>query len=127
MRISDWSSDVCSSDLGASSAKRSAAAPDVPAIAEQGAGDFDLVAWFMIYAPAATPAPVLARFRDAAAQAMASSEVVSKLGAQGPELRSMKPDQLAAYGRTAITKWSEMDKRSGAQLEGVTHLSPPSP
>ena len=103
--------------LGASSAKRSAAAPDVPAIAEQGAGDFDLVAWFMIYAPAATPAPVLARLRDAAAQAMASSEVVAKLGAQGLELRSMKPDELAAFGRTEISKWSELVKRSGAQVD----------
>lgn len=103
--------------LGASSAKRSAAAPDVPAIAEQGAGDFDLVAWFMIYAPAATPAPVLARLRDAAAQAMASSEVVARLGAQGLELRSMKPDELAAFGRTEISKWSELVKRSGAQVD----------
>ncbi|MDO9115483.1 MAG: tripartite tricarboxylate transporter substrate binding protein [Polaromonas sp.] len=103
--------------LGASSAKRSAAAPDVQAIAEQGAGDFDLVAWFMIYAPAATPAPVLARLRDAAAQAMASSEVVARLGAQGLELRSMKPEELAAFGRTEISKWSELVKRSGAQVD----------
>ena len=103
--------------LGASSAKRSAAAPDVPSIAEQGAGDFDLVAWFMIYAPVATPAPVLAKLRDAAAQAMGSSDVMAKLGAQGLELRSMKPDELAAFGRTEISKWAELVKRSGAQVD----------
>ncbi|HSI52918.1 MAG TPA: tripartite tricarboxylate transporter substrate binding protein, partial [Ramlibacter sp.] len=40
--------------LGASSAQRSAAAPDVPTLMEQGLPDFDLVAWFMLYAPAAT-------------------------------------------------------------------------
>ena len=38
--------------LGASSARRSMAAPDVPTLAEQGIADFDLVAWFMLYAPA---------------------------------------------------------------------------
>jgi tripartite-type tricarboxylate transporter receptor subunit TctC len=103
--------------LGASSSKRSAAAPEVPSISEQGAGEFDLVAWFMLYAPAATPAPVLARLRDAAGRVMANSEVAAKLGAQGLELRHMKPDELAAFGRTEISKWSELVKRSGAQID----------
>lgn len=103
--------------LGASSSKRSAVAPEVPSIAEQGYGDFDLVAWFMMYAPAATPAPVLVRLREAANQAMASGEVTARLGAQGLELRSMKPDELAAFGRTEISKWSDLVKRSGAQVD----------
>lgn len=103
--------------LGASSAKRSAAAPDVPTLMEQGVAEFDLVAWFMMYAPAATPAPVLARLREAAAQAMASPEVAAKLGAQGLELRNMKPDELVSFGRSEITKWAELVKRSGAQVD----------
>lgn len=103
--------------LAASSAKRSAAAPDVPTVMEQGFADFDLVAWFMVYAPAATPAPVLAKLRDAAGQAMANPEVASKLGAQGLELRAMKPDELAVFGRTEIAKWSDLVKRSGAQID----------
>jgi tripartite-type tricarboxylate transporter receptor subunit TctC len=84
---------------------------------EQGVADFDLVAWFMMYAPAATPAPVLARLREATAQAMASPEVAAKLGAQGLELRNMKPDELASFGRAEITKWAELVKRSGAQVD----------
>lgn len=103
--------------LGASSAKRSAAAPDVPTLVEQGVADFDLVAWFMLYAPTATQAPVLARLRDAAAQAMASPEVIAKLGVQGLELRNMKPDELVSFGRTEITKWADLVKRSGAQVD----------
>ena len=103
--------------LGASSAKRSSAASDVPTLMEQGVNDFDLVAWFMLYAPAATPAPVLARLRDAANQALAQPEVAAKLGAQGLELRSMKPEELTAFGRNEITKWSELVKRSGAQVD----------
>ncbi len=103
--------------LGVSSARRTSAAPDVPSITEQGYGDFDLVPWFMLYAPAATPAPVLARLRDAASQAIASPEVSAKLAAQGLELRSLKPDELAAFGRTEMLKWSELVKRSGAQVD----------
>ena len=54
--------------LAASSAVRSAAASDVPTLMEQGVADFDLVAWFMLYAPAATPAATLAQLRSATAE-----------------------------------------------------------
>lgn len=103
--------------LGVSSAKRTAAAPDVPTITEQGFGDFDLVAWFMLYAPAATPAPVLAKLRDAVAQAVANPEVKAKLAAQGLEVPVLNAAELAAFGRTEIAKWSELVKRSGAQVD----------
>ncbi len=102
--------------LGASSSKRSAAAPDVPAIAEQGF-DFDLVAWFMVYAPSATPAPVLARLREAAAQTLANPETAAKLTAQGLELRAMKPDEMNTFGRSEIGKWADLVRRSGAQVD----------
>ncbi len=103
--------------LGVSSTRRSVAAPDVLSITEQGFGEFDLVPWFMLYAPAATPAPVLAKLRDAAAQALATPELRAKLTAQGLEMRSLKPDELPAYGRSEIAKWSELVKRSGAQVD----------
>ena len=103
--------------LGASSAKRSAAAPELPTLLEQGVADFDLVAWFMVYAPAATPAPVLARLREAAAQAQASPETAAKLQAQGLELRAMRAEEMVSFGRTEITKWAELVKRSGAQVD----------
>jgi tripartite-type tricarboxylate transporter receptor subunit TctC len=103
--------------LGVSSAKRSSAAPDVPTISEQGGGDFDLVAWFMLYAPAATPAPVLAKLREAVAQAVANPEVKAKLAAQGLEVPALKPDEMAAFGKVELAKWSELVKRSGAQVD----------
>jgi tripartite-type tricarboxylate transporter receptor subunit TctC len=83
--------------LGVSSARRTAAAPDVPTITEQGYGDFDLVAWFMLYAPAATPAPVMTRLREAVVQAVTNPEVKAKLAAQGLEVPVLKPDELNAF------------------------------
>ncbi|MDB5896465.1 MAG: hypothetical protein JWP41_67 [Ramlibacter sp.] len=103
--------------LGVSSARRTAAAPDVPTITEQGYGEFDLVAWFMLYAPAATPASVLARLRDAVAQAVGNPEVKARLTAQALEVPLLKPDELTAFGRTELAKWSDLVKRSGAQVD----------
>jgi tripartite-type tricarboxylate transporter receptor subunit TctC len=103
--------------LGVSSAKRAAAAPDVPTISEQGYGDFDLVAWFMLYAPAATPEPVLAKLRSAVAQVVSDPQVKARLAAQGLEVPLLQGPELAAFGRTEIAKWSELVKRSGAQVD----------
>ena len=103
--------------LGVSSAKRTAAAPEVPTIAEQGHGDFDLVAWFMLYAPAATPAPVLAKLRDAVAQSVNNPEVKAKLVAQGLEVPVLRPEELVAFNRAEIAKWSELVQRSGAHVD----------
>lgn len=103
--------------LGVSSAKRTAAAPDVPTIAEQGAGEFDLVAWFMLYAPSGTPAPVLAKLRGAVTHVVSQPEVRAKLAAQGLEVPALQGEALAAFNRAELAKWSELVKRSGAQVD----------
>ena len=76
---------------------RSAAAPEVPTLMEQGVKDFDLVAWFMLYAPAATPPAALAALRDASAQALAQPELMARLREQGVEQRPMRGDETGAF------------------------------
>ena len=103
--------------LGASGSVRSAGAPDVPTLMEQGVKDFDLVAWFMLYAPAATPPAALAALRDASAQAMAQPELMARLREQGVEQRPMRGDEMAPFNRIELGKWAELVKRSGAQVD----------
>ncbi len=103
--------------LGASSAKRSAAAPDVPTLAEQGIADFDLVAWFMLYAPAQMPAAQRERLREAAQAVLADAEVQRRLMAQGIEPAPMDAPQMAAFAAAEIAKWGEAVRRSGAQVD----------
>jgi len=71
----------------------------------------------MLYAPAATPAPVLAHLRQAAATALASPEVAPKLAAQGVEQRPLGPDAMAEFGRAEVTKWAALVRQSGAQVD----------
>ena len=103
--------------LGASGAVRSAAAPDVPTLMEQGVTDFDLVAWFMLYAPAATPPATLAQLRSASAAALAQPETMARLKEQGIEQRPMRADEMAPFNQVEIGKWAELVKRSGAQVD----------
>jgi tripartite-type tricarboxylate transporter receptor subunit TctC len=103
--------------LAASGAVRSAAASDVPTLMEQGIADFDLVAWFMLYAPAATPAATLAQLRTASASALAQPEVMAKLREQGIESRPMKADEMQPFNKAELGKWAGLVKRSGAQVD----------
>ena len=103
--------------LAASGAVRSAAASDVATLMEQGVQDFDLVAWFMVYAPAATPAATLAQLRSAAANALGQPDVATRLRDQGIEQRAMRADEMLPFNKTELVKWAELVKRSGAQVD----------
>jgi len=103
--------------LGASSARRSMAAPDVPTLAEQGIADFDLVAWFMLYAPADMPTAQRDRLREATQAVLAQPAVRDKLAAQGIEPMAMTAAEMTAFGTAEIAKWGEAVRRSGAQVD----------
>ncbi len=103
--------------LAASGAVRSAAASDVQTLMEQGVKDFDLVAWFMLYAPAATPPATLTQLRSAAANALGQPDVATRLRDQGIEQRAMRADEMLPFNKTELVKWAELVKRSGAQVD----------
>jgi tripartite-type tricarboxylate transporter receptor subunit TctC len=103
--------------IGVSSAKRSMAAPNVPTLMEQGIDGFDLVAWFVFYAPAGTPEAVVTRLKQASAKILANPDMVRQLQAQGVELLPMKEDELAAFSRREVAKWSELVKQAGARID----------
>jgi tripartite-type tricarboxylate transporter receptor subunit TctC len=102
--------------IGVSSSQRSSAAPDVASIAEQTKSEFDLVAWFMMYAPAGTPAPVMAKLKKAADVALADSELAAKLKTQGVEPGGEATRDLARFEAAEIDKWAELVKKSGAKV-----------
>lgn len=102
--------------IGVSSSRRSIAAPDVPSIAEQTNSDFDLVAWFMMYAPAGTPAPAMAKLQKAASAALSDPELIAKLKAQGVEPGGEDTKDLAKFEAREIQKWASLVIKSGAKV-----------
>ncbi len=102
--------------IGVSSSQRSSAAPDVASIAEQTKSEFDLVAWFMMYAPAGTPAPVMAKLKEAADVALADPDLAAKLKTQGVEPGEESTRDLARFEAAEIDKWAELVKKSGAKV-----------
>jgi len=103
--------------VGVSSARRSVAAPEVSTMIEQGLDDFDLVAWFALYAPAGTPDGIVARLREATDRVLRNAEIAKQLEVQGVELLPLKGDELMTFARNEVAKWTDLVKKSGARVE----------
>jgi tripartite-type tricarboxylate transporter receptor subunit TctC len=90
--------------LGVSTQARSAAAPEIPTIAEQGHAGFDISLWFGVWAPAATPAAVVQRINADITRALQDVELVAAFARVGIEPRSMGQAEFAAYVREQTSK-----------------------
>ena len=102
--------------LGVSSAKRSPALPDVPAMSEEVPGYVgDL--WVGLFAVAGTPPAVVDKLAAEVAAVTASPDVVEKFSALGAEVVRGGPAQLAAMVKDDLARWAPIVKASGAQVD----------
>lgn len=99
--------------LAVSNAKRSAALPDLPTIAEQGFPGFDATTWNGFMAPAGTPKEIVQRLNQTIAQILALPEVRQKLLTAGAEVAGGSPEQFAALLSNETSAWAAVIERSG--------------
>jgi tripartite-type tricarboxylate transporter receptor subunit TctC len=102
--------------LAQTTAKRSAAAPDVPTVAETVPG-FEATSWFAVYAPAGTPREVVARLNGELKRVFSLPEVTDKLKTLGLEPWISTPEELTRFQAGEITKWAKVVKDSGAKAD----------
>ena len=103
--------------LAVTSAKRHPAAPDIPTMAESGLPGFEATSWFAVYAPAGTPPDVVAKLNAEIDRILALPDVREKLGGIGLDVVGGPPDQLAAFTRAELAKWSKVVKDAGAKAD----------
>ncbi|NUN60687.1 MAG: tripartite tricarboxylate transporter substrate binding protein [Burkholderiaceae bacterium] len=103
--------------IAISTAKRSADLPDVPTISEAGVPGYEATSWFGMFAPAATPKPVLDKISAALGKVLANAEVKKKIDDQGGEPANETPAQFADFIQKESLKWGKVVKESGASLD----------
>lgn len=103
--------------LAVTSAKRSALAPEVPTVQEQGLKDFDITGWYAILAPAGTPAEITSKLSKEIATALQNPQVQSQLAASGYEPVGSTPQELGKHIDREIERWSAVVKATGARVE----------
>jgi tripartite-type tricarboxylate transporter receptor subunit TctC len=99
--------------LAVSNAKRSAALPDLPTIAEEGYPGFDATTWNGFLAPANTPKEVILKLNQAINQILEMPEVRQKLLAGGAEAAGGMPEQFGDLLKNETAAWAAVIERSG--------------
>jgi tripartite-type tricarboxylate transporter receptor subunit TctC len=94
--------------LAVTSSKRSAAVPELPTVNEAlGLKDYELIAYFAVYAPAGTPADIVNKLNAAVNAAANSKEVQEKFAAIGFAVQPGTPEDLAKRGALETAKWAK--------------------
>lgn len=103
--------------LAVTTARRSAALPDVPTIAESGYPGYDTPIWTALVAPKSTPAPVLASLRSAIAEILKDKDTVEKMHALGLDPGDADSAALARRIAADIARWTQVAKAANIKPE----------
>ena len=103
--------------LAVTSRERSSALPDTPTLIECGLKDFDVVGFYGVLAPAATPKPVLEKLAAAFKGALETPEIRTRMVAQGADPAFLGSEAFGRYLAAQMPKWAKAVKDSGAKLD----------
>ncbi len=101
--------------LGMATAKRVSMLPNVPTIAEQGLPGFEMDVWFGMWAPSATPRPVLQKLASDVRAAIASKEVQEQYAKLGIEPGTLFLDAFGRFVRVEMNKYEKVVRRADIQ------------
>jgi tripartite-type tricarboxylate transporter receptor subunit TctC len=94
--------------LAVTSKQRSKAVPELPTVNEAlGLKDYELIAYFAVFAPAGTPPEIVARLNQAVNAAANSKDLQDKFEAMGFAIDPGTPEQLAVRNRAETEKWAK--------------------
>ena len=96
--------------IGVGSKRRASVLPDVPTLDEQGIKDVYADNWYALFAPAKTPAPVIAKLNAAVNAALKDPEIAKKLIEAGADPAAGTPEQLAEFLKSELERWGKVVK-----------------
>jgi tripartite-type tricarboxylate transporter receptor subunit TctC len=97
--------------MAVTGAQRNPAAPELPAMAETLPG-FEVTNWIGIFAPAGTPADIVAKLNAEILRIMRLPEVQSRLVTEGAKSRVNTPYEFGAFQKMEISKWGKLIKEA---------------
>jgi tripartite-type tricarboxylate transporter receptor subunit TctC len=104
--------------LAVTSAKRSAALPDLPTVAESGVPGYEAAGWYGIVAPARTPAQIVNRIRDTIAKMLLEPQTREQLAVNTIDvIISPAPAAFGRFLEKENVKWGSLVRESGAKID----------
>jgi tripartite-type tricarboxylate transporter receptor subunit TctC len=103
--------------IAVASRERSAAAPDIPTVAESGVADYEVVLWVGLAGPKGLPRPIVDRINTEVTMALNSRETGERLRADGASPAGGTPEQFLATIKKEIELWREVAREAGVRPE----------
>jgi tripartite-type tricarboxylate transporter receptor subunit TctC len=103
--------------LAVTGPERSPLLPDVPTVAESGVPQYVYVVWFGLWAPKATPQPIVAKLYAEVQKALDSPAVKERIAADTGTPMHMPLADIEPFVKSEIAKWADVVKRAGISVE----------
>jgi len=103
--------------LGISSAKRVAAAPDTPTVAEQGLPGFETGSFQGVIGAASTPREIVQKLNAELTRVLNTAEMKERFAKQGTEVRTGTAESLGAWMKSEQARWAKVVKDSGTKFD----------
>jgi tripartite-type tricarboxylate transporter receptor subunit TctC len=104
--------------LAVSAPARSKLLPDVPTMAEAGYAESQVISWYAVLVPAATPRAVVTRLNAEFAKALADAEVIARIEKIGGEaLPAGKPEEVDAMLAREFERWTRLVQATGMKID----------
>ena len=104
--------------LAVTTRKRTPTAPEIPTVAQElNLPDYEVDSWVAIFAPAKTPAAIVARMQKEVARAVHLPEVKQKLLDQGADPVGSSQEELGRVVETELKSWAAVIRNSGIKVE----------
>ncbi len=103
--------------LAITSAKRFAAVPDIPTMAEAGVQGMEVATWYSILAPAGTPRPIIDKLNKAINQAVEGAELKKRFIDEGIAPLTGTPEFFKKFLADEITRWKVVVEQSHATAD----------
>ena len=103
--------------IGVTGPKRSPLLPNVPTLQESGAPGYSFETWFIVFAPAGTPKPIIDKLNGALNQAINSPQLKEKLVKDGFDPLPTTPAQAQARLSQELASWDKLIKQRGITAE----------
>lgn len=97
--------------------KRSDQLPQVPTMKEAGIAGVEVIVWYGLFAPAATPREIVTKLSEAIARAAHSPDIKQRLIDLGAEPVGNTPEEFGKLLREELVRWTEVVKVSGARAD----------
>ncbi|MEO8249019.1 MAG: tripartite tricarboxylate transporter substrate binding protein [Burkholderiales bacterium] len=103
--------------LAVTSPERLSLVSDLPTMSEAGVKGYEMSYWGAAYAPAKTPAPIVARINELMVKAVATPSVRKFIDSNGMVPYTTSPEELGHFQDGEIERWGKIIKAAGIQPE----------